>query len=847
MKHEQIVRKLTLEQKCALLTGATAFGTRAIPSAGILALEFSDGPHGLRHQSEGANHLGIGGSDPATCYPTAVTLADTWDTQLVQQVGSALGQEAAVEGVNVLLGPGVCIKRSPLCGRDFEYYSEDPYLAGKMAAAYVRGVQSQGVGACVKHFAANSQETRRQASDSVLDERTLREIYLQAFEIVVREAHPAAIMSSYNLINGTYANENTHVLHDILRDEWGFEGAVVTDWGGSNDHVEGVRAGSTFEMPACGLDSVRELVAAVKSGRLDEVTLDQRVDEAVELVLSTHDAVASAGDHFDEMGHHALARKAAAEGIVLMKNDAVANKASGVFGPLLPLAAGTRVALVGDFAKTPRYQGAGSSLVNCTKLDTLLDVVRDSDLDLVGYEPGFARDGQPDDELATGAAKLAQSADAVVCCLGLSEAAESEGLDRSGIELAANQLSLLCRLLQANPRVVVLLSCGSVVRMDWAKDVPAVAYLGLGGQAGASAALDVLTGAVNPSGKLAETWPVALGDTPCADIFPSDEFSAQYREGVYVGYRYYQTVGVPVAYPFGYGLSYTSYSYANLQVSDGGSQVSFDVTNEGQVAGAEVAQVYVGLPHAKVWRPAHQLAGFARVQLEPGQTRRVTVQLSDRAYSYFNVRTNAWEVEGGDYVVAVGGSSVDLPLKATVHQQGTGAPDPYEGLKLSSYRSGDVRHVDAHEFEELLGHQLPSDKVTLDRNLCFRDVSHGRSPIFWIVGAVLRVLVKKTDANGRPNLNALFVYNMPMRALAKNAGEFIGMGMVDAIVREIRGWGLIGIIPALVVKLLTGKHFLSIWFLWFIIPPLIEFIRNQVLNARGRKLLERQDAEAAGK
>lgn len=504
-------------------------------------------------------------------------------------------------------------------------------------------------------------------------------------------------------------------------------------------------------------------------------------------------------------------------------------------------------------------------MVNRTKLDTLLDVVGKSNLELVGYEPGFVRDGEPGAaprgkdaagtdaaqfgaaSLADAAVQLAAKADVVLCCLGLPESAESEGMDRSTLGLPANQLELLDRLAQVGKPVVVLLSAGGVVDASWEPKAQAVLYLGLGGQAGASAALDVLTGKVNPSGKLAETWPRSQGDVPCADIFPSDGPVAQYREGIYVGYRYYATAGVAVAHPFGFGLSYTHFSYSDLVVkvdpATGKGSASFTVTNTGDRTGAEVAQMYVSMPKARVWRPALELKGFAKIPLAPKESRRVTLPLDARSFAYFNVATGSWEVQKGIYQVLVGPSSAELPLRAQVELAGTGAPDPYEGRRLDSYTSGRVRNVDEAEFRELLGHELPSEAIKLDRNLCFRDFGHGRSPVFWLVAAVLRRLVKQTGPNGRPNLNALFVYNMPLRALAKNAGEFVSMGLVDALVREARGWGLAGIVPALVVQLAAGKHFLKVWLAWFLLPIVVEFLLNRVRNARGRKLLEQQDHE----
>ena len=792
MEVDEIISQMTVEEKCALLSGGAAFKTREMRKYGIPQMQFSDGPHGLRLQGKGANHLGIGGSLPATCFPTAATIANSWDPELGEKLGRALGEECLAEKVDVVLGPGMCIKRSPLCGRNFEYFSEDPYLAGKMAVGYVRGIQSTGVASCVKHFAVNSQETRRQASDSVLDERTLREIYLRAFEIVVRESQPRCVMSSYNLVNGVYANENEHLLKDILRGEWGFEGAVVTDWGGSNDHVAGVGAGSDFEMPDPGLSPVRELMKAVKEGRLSEGVIDERVREALRLILPTTAATSGAGDTFDVDAHHEVAREVAAGSIVMLKND----PAQGTERPILPLADHTKVALIGDFADTPRYQGAGSSLVNPTKLESLLGVIDDSDLDFVGYEPGFERLGGESEPKADSAVDLAKRADIVLMCLGLDEMSESEGMDRTSMKLNQNQVDLLARVAAVNPDVVVILSGGSSVESAWEKDARAVLYLCLGGQAGASAALEVLTGKVNPSGKLSETWARSIEDTPTFGAFPSDERTAEYREGIYVGYRYYRTAGVAVAHPFGFGLSYTTFAYSDLRVSR--QEASLSVTNTGDVAGAEVVEVYVAKPDGEVFRPEEELRGFAKVYLEPGETTRVSLALGDEAFRYHNVKTGGWEIEGGAYEVRVGASCEDIRLTASVAIVGNGASNPYEGIGLSDYESGRVTEVPDMEFSALIEHEIPSTKVKLDRNMCFCDLIHGRSPVFWLVWLVLWLIKRASDRSGRPNLNVLFIWNMPLRALAKNAGMVFSIGAVDGLVWEVNGAWVIGIVRTLV-------------------------------------------------
>ena len=797
MNTQEIIKKLNLEQKCALLSGATTFGTRALPKNNIPSITLSDGPNGVRKQAGAADHLGLNPSVPATCFPTAATVACSWDPALGEQIGQAMGEEAAAQEVAVLLGPGLNTKRSPLCGRNFEYFSEDPYLSGKMAASYVRGIQSNGISACPKHFAVNSQELRRMASDSVVDERTLRELYLTGFEIVVKEAKPKTIMSSYNLINGTYANENRHLLMDILRGEWGFDGAVVTDWGGSNDHALGVQNGSTLEMPAPGGDAVRELMQAVQSGKITEADVDARLDELLTLVFDTHAAVQSHSRTFDADAHHALARRAAAESIVLLKNE----------NDLLPLAEGAKVAVIGDFAQTPRYQGAGSSAVNSIKVDTFLDCLKESGLASVGFAPGFDRQGKPDAAKQAEAVALAQKAEVVLLCLGLDEIKESEGLDRGDMRLADNQIELLKAVQQANPNTVVVLSAGASLETPWLKHCRTLVYGALGGQAGASAMLDVLTGKVNPSGKLAETWVNAYADTPAKDNFAGPGRMVQYREGLYVGYRYYQTAGVPVAFPFGYGLSYTSFAYSNLQAASNG--VTLTVTNTGKRAGAEIVQLYAAKPGAEVFRPAQELKGFAKVQLQPGESKTVTIPLDDKAFRYWNTKTDSWEVEGGSYELRVGASSADIRLTAVVEVAGTGAPNPYAGKHLPHYTSGKVQSVPDDEWATLLGRPVQQGKVKIDRNMTLGELNHSRSPLGWLIWLVLTALLNASYKRGKPDLNVLFQYNMPLRALAKMTSGAISMGMVDGIVMELQGFWIIGLVRVI-----------------------IEAVKNLVLNAQ---------------
>ena len=803
MKHTDIINSLNLEQKCALLSGGTVFTTRALPGKGIPAITLSDGPNGVRKQAGAADHLGLNPSVPATCFPTSATVANSWDPALGEAVGAAMGEEAAAQGVSVLLGPGLNIKRSPLCGRNFEYFSEDPYLAGKMAAAYVRGIQKNGIAACPKHFAVNSQELRRMASDSIVDERTLRELYLTGFEMVVKEAQPKTIMSSYNLINGTYANENAHLLQDILRRDWGFEGAVVTDWGGSNDHALGVKNGSTLEMPAPGGDAIRELMKAVQTGKITEADVDARLEELLELVFTTKAAVDAAPGKFDADAHHALARRVAAQSIVLLKNE----------NSLLPLVKGEKVAVIGDFAQTPRYQGAGSSAVNSIKVDSFLDCLAESGLNSIGYAKGFDRQGKPDEALKTEAVQLAKNADVVLLFMGLDEIKESEGIDRADMKLVDNQLALLAAVAAANPNVVVLLSAGSSLESQWVKDCKALVYGCLGGQAGAGALVEVLTGAQNPCGKLAETWACSYDDTPAKENFGGDGPTVEYREGLYVGYRYYDTAGVPTAFPFGYGMSYTSFAYSDLKAEETG--VTLTVTNTGSCAGAEVVQLYVAKPDAKIFRPAKELKGFARVFLEAGESRTVTIPLDDKAFRYWNVATHRWEVEGGSYQLLAGASSADIRLTAAITVAGTGAPDPYAGKDLEHYRTAQVQNVPDAEFEVLLGRPIPENRVRIDRNMTLGEMGHGRSPLGWLVAAVLGALLRRSIKKGKPDLNILFQYNMPLRALAKMTNGAISMGMVDGIVMELQGFWIIGLVRVLV-----------------------EAVKNVVLNSRMEERLK---------
>lgn len=782
MKHEELLLKLTLEEKAALLSGKTVWQTRDIPRFKIPSVFLSDGPHGIRRQAGSGDHLGLNASLKATCFPTAAAIANSWDPELGEEIGKALGEEAAAQNVNIVLGPGLNMKRSPLCGRNFEYFAEDPYLAGKMAAAYIRGIQSQGVYACPKHFAVNSQEERRMAMNAVVDERTLREIYLTGFEIAVREGNAKAIMTSYNEVNGEYANENKKLLLDILRKEWGFDGLVVTDWGGSNDHVKGVMCQSDLEMPAPGLDSARELVTAVNEGRLSMKDIDLCVDHVLDAVLDLKQKAEEKKSVFDEKAHHALARKAAAESAVLLKNE----------DNILPLKPGTRIALIGDFAFVPRYQGAGSSMVNPFNVESMDQLIDEYDLKVIVKAHGYTRNGEPDADLEKEALEAAAGADVVLYCFGLDEVSESEGKDREHMRLPQNQLRLLNKLVKVNENIVGILSAGSSIEMSWQYDLKSILHSYLGGEAGAGAILDILTGKINPSGRLAETYPLRYEDTPAFQYYPASERTSEYREGPFMGYRYYDTSMVLFRYPFGYGLSYTEFAYSALEVDEKGVQLT--VTNVGERDGAEVVQLYVGFPDSVVFRPQKELKGFQKVFLKAGESKRVHIPFDDKTFRYWNVKTGQWEIEEGEYLLMVGASVSDIRLSGKLWVAGTTKEIPYEKKKLPSYYSGRISNVGAEEFEVLLGHPVPDGKWKgeLGINDAICQMYYAKSRLARLVYRILTDKIKKSEGKGKPDLNLLFIYNMPFRGIAKMTGGAASMEMARGIVDMVNGKWLSG-------------------------------------------------------
>lgn len=787
MKYKPLIAAMTLEEKAALCSGADFWHTKAVERLGIPKMMLTDGPHGLRKQTDKADHLGLNSSIPATCFPTASALASSWDTELLEKVGECIGKEAAGEDVSVVLGPGLNIKRDPLCGRNFEYFSEDPYLAGKLAAAMVRGIQSQGVSACVKHYAVNSQETGRMGMNEVVDERALREIYLEGFRYAVTEGKPGCLMTSYNRVNGDFANENMHLLRDILRNEWDYEGMVVTDWGGNNDRVAAIKAGCSLEMPASGGVTDAEIVRAVKSGELDEGLLDEVVERYLELLYSTRPALGK-GRRFNYSIHHQVAREAAAASAVLLKNE----------GHILPLKKGQRVAVIGDFASLPRYQGAGSSLINPIRVDSALEALKDSGLDISGYAQGFLRSGGKSEKLKVQALDLADQSDICLLFLGLDESRETEGKDRSHMCLAENQLELLEALYSAGHRIAVVLSAGAPVEMPWVEMPKAILMAYLGGQAGGSAIADLVSGKVSPSGKLAETFPLCYSDCPTANYYPGRELSAEHRESIYVGYRYYDTAGKIPAFPFGHGLSYSRFEYSDLEID--GSQLCLRLKNIGQVKAAEVVQVYVSAIDCPLFHPEKELKAFAKVELEPGEERFVRLNLDEHAFAHYSTDRAAWVSFPGIYKIQVGASSRDIRLRKSYVIEGDKEPRQDED-RLPHYWQGMVQAVPAGEFENLLGRPLPPEFWDdMAPAACEDTISRSRSKggLGRLVYSSLEIARKGLEAAGKRTAsnNIQFIMDMPYNKLQRMSGGIVTEDALEGYLDMLNGHVIKGGIKA---------------------------------------------------
>lgn len=714
LKHKDLISQMTLKEKASLCSGKDFWHLKSIERLGLPEIMVCDGPHGLRKQNAENKKVGIGNSYPATCFPTAVTTACSWDRDLIYKMGQALAEECLQHGVSVLLGPGVNMKRSPLCGRNFEYFSEDPELAGEMGAAFIAGVQSKGIGTSLKHFAGNSQEMKRMTSNSIIDERALREIYLRAFEKAVKKSQPWTVMNAYNLLNGTYCSENDWLQNKVLRDEWGFKGAVVSDWGAVNDRVAGLNAGNDLEMPSSGGVNDAKIVEAVKCGVIDETTLDERVDKLIDIILKGA-ANKKPGYKFDVRAHNLLSRQIAEQSMVLLKND----------GNILPLkrVEGEYVAVIGAFADNPRYQGAGSSIINPTMIDSGRRAFNNSPIS-VKFADGYDRSGKRKNEDAyiTEACNLAKNASKAVVFIGLTDDYESEGFDRSTMKLPDGHNRLVEAVSRVNDNVIVVLEGGSPVEMPWADDVKAILNAYLGGQSVAPAIVDVLTGKANPCGKLAETYPVCLKDTPTSFRYPDSKEDVQYRESIFIGYRYYDKVERNVRFPFGFGLSYTSFEYSDIKLKKKnltkgeGAKVTFTIKNTGDVAGSEIAQVYVAKPESKIFRAPKELKGFIKIHLDPGEEKKVSVELDDRAFAFWNTATEDWCVESGEYKILVGASSRDIRLEAAAKMKSED-DETIVDLRESAgvYFDGDPARAREDDFKVIYGGEFKlAPEITSD-------------------------------------------------------------------------------------------------------------------------------------
>lgn len=694
MIYKNIIEKMTLEEKASLCVGRDYWNTKEIDRLNIPSIRMSDGPHGLRVQETAKDNLGVNESKTAVCFPACSTLANSWNKEMAYDLGNTLGEEAKCENVQIVLGPAINIKRSPLCGRNFEYFSEDPVLTGVMAKEYVKGLQKNNVGACLKHFAVNNQENRRMTINAVIDERALREIYLKAFEIIVKEANPYSVMSAYNKVNGKYCTENK-ILLDILKKEWNFEGIVITDWGAENNRVDGLIAGNEIEMPGERGNGKEEIIKAVNSGKVSEEYLDEIVDRILKVAFKLQKSEKIEKIDFEK--HHKVAEKIAEESIVLLKNDE----------NILPLIKSNKIALIGDMSVNPRYQGAGSSTINPYKIENIYECLKQKNIEFV-YSKGYNRiECENDLELKKEAVEIAKENDTVILCVGLTENYESEGMDRTSLEMPKNQNELINEICKVNKNVIIILSNGSPVLMPWKNDVKAIITGYLGGEAGASAMVNCLIGKVNPSGKLAETYPLKLEDTPCYRNYPGSELSVEYKESIYVGYRYYDKNNINVLFPFGYGLSYTSFEYSALSINENKEEIeiSFKIKNVGKVKGKEIAQIYIQSVNSNIFKPLKELKAFEKIELKPNEEKNITIMLKKENFSFYNVKTKKWEIENGLYKILIGKSVQDIVLEGKI------SIESKFNIKKTSYpkcyETGKVQNISDEDFEKILGSKIP--------------------------------------------------------------------------------------------------------------------------------------------
>ena len=786
MKHPELLAQLSLEEKAAFCSGKDFWHLNGCERLGLPEIMVSDGPHGLRKHNDKKDKTDLMGSVPAVCFPTASATACSWDEDLLYKMGQTLGDECRAEKVSVLLGPGMNIKRSPVCGRNFEYFSEDPYLAGKMAAAFIRGVQSRGIGTSLKHFAANNQETRRMTIDSVVDERTLREIYLAGFEIAVKEGKPWTVMNAYNKLNGAYCAENKWLLTDVLRKDWGFDGVVVTDWGAENVIADGIAAGQNLEMPGSNGLGAKKLVEAVKNGTLSEGALDARVDELPDEIMNAADTLCD--EEYDKAAHHEIAREIAENAMVLLKND----------DHILPLKKEQTIAVIGEMARKPRYQGAGSSQINAKNIDCAFDALMDEGMGVV-YAEGYNGDAS-DVSLLQDAVRCAKNTDVALVFIGLTDEYESEGFDRDHMGIPQSHVDLVKAVSRANPNTVVVLSGGAPIEMPWAKDVKAILKAYLGGESGGTAAANLLLGKVNPSGKLAETYAANYADNPAFCNFPGSRRSVEYRESLYVGYRYYDRTKKSVNFPFGHGLSYTTFEYSGLKLSKKTMKdadtltVSFKVKNTGDLAGAEVAQLYVSDVESTAFRPEKELKGFKKVFLQPGEETTVTLELGKRAFAYYNVNIGDWHVESGAFKILVGASSADIRLTGSVKVTSTAGDVQIPDLRASApvYYEGDPQKVSDEAFTALLGREIPykdEDSAYITVNNALEDATGtaaGRA-VNKLLAGMFKALSKGNPAQER--MMSAMALQIPIRCFISMSMGVFTEEMAQGLCRILNGEG----------------------------------------------------------
>lgn len=785
-KAKDLVAQMTLEEKASLCSGKNFWYLKGIERLGLPEIMVTDGPHGLRKQELKADHLGLNNSVPAVCFPTASVTACSFDRELLKEMGKAIGEECRQEKVSVILGPGVNIKRSPLCGRNFEYFSEDPFLSGEMAAAFINGVQSQNVGVSIKHFAANNQEKRRLTIESVLDERTFREIYLPAFEMAVKKSQPWTVMCSYNRIFGEFASQYERLLTTILRDEWGFEGLVVSDWGANVERVKGVRAGMDLEMPHVGPQNDARIVQAVKDGTLSLEKLDGAATRVTELILR---ASGNPETKYDVAAHHATARRIAAQSAVLLKNE----------GGILPGNPNQKAAVIGAFARHPRYQGTGSSKIQTTSLDDACEELQKLGL-AFEYAEGYLLDtDEPDEVLINEACKVAAGKDIVYLFAGLPDRYEAEGFDRKNMSMPKNHNQLIEAISKVNPQVVVVLQGGAPMETPWADQVKGILMMYLAGQAGCGACADLLLGVANPGGKLAETWPMVGSDAPTHENFPGSSSTVEYREGLFVGYRFYDKAQKRVRYPFGHGLSYTQFDYADIKCSaktmkDTDSvEVSCTIKNTGKLAGSETVQLYVACKNSVIIRPEQELKGFEKVTLKAGESKVVSFTLSKRNFSYYNVENNAWHVESGDYEIRVAASSQDIRLITKVHIESTTTitlPD-YRNNLPGYYDLSNGMQISDKEFETLLGRPIPPGErpegLPHTINSTMTDIQDK-----WLGRLLLTIMKKGIEkmAKGSPDIKIIaeaMMMDMPLRFLTMSSDGGFTIDQVDGLVEMLNG------------------------------------------------------------